>query len=85
VKLETDQSVHLISMNEPLKVEGFTLYQASYIMNPGQPPVTVLSVNRDPGRPIKYLGSLILAFGFIIFTLMRSRFYTGRIQKKSEE
>jgi hypothetical protein len=75
VKLQTDQSEHLISMNEPLKEQGYTLYQASYVLNPGQPPVTVLSVNKDPGRPVKYLGSIILALGIITFTLMRSRFY----------
>lgn len=78
VRLETDKSEHLISMNEPLKNQGFTLYQSSYILNPGQPPTTILSINRDPGRPIKYLGSLILSLGIIIFTIMRSRIYRNR-------
>lgn len=65
----------LISMNEPLKIKGYTLYQASFSMNPGEAPTSVLSVNQDPGRWIKYLGSLVLSLGIIIFTLMRSRFY----------
>jgi len=78
VRLETDKSEHLISMNEPLKNQGFTLYQSSYILNPGQPPTTILSINRDPGRPIKYLGSIILSLGIIIFTIMRSRIYRNR-------
>ena len=70
-----DQTQNLISMNEPLKSDGFTLYQASFSMAPGQKPISILSVNKDPGRWIKYLGSLILALGVIIFTLMRSRLY----------
>ncbi len=64
-----------ISMNEPLKKEGYTIYQASYVLNPNQPPVSIFSVNKDPGRIIKYIGSLILSLGVLIFTLMRSRFY----------
>jgi hypothetical protein len=65
----------VISMNEPLRQDGYTLYQASYIMNPGSPPETVLSVNRDPGRPVKYWGSLILSLGIIVFTVMHSGWY----------
>lgn len=64
-----------ISMNEPLKRDGYTIYQASYILTPGQPPVSVFSVNKDPGRVLKYLGSFILSLGIIIFTLMRSSFW----------
>lgn len=65
----------VISMNEPLKHQGFTLYQASYILQDGTAPASVFSVNKDPGRPIKYLGSIILSLGIIIFTVMRSGFY----------
>ncbi|MGZ3690187.1 MAG: cytochrome c biogenesis protein ResB, partial [Pseudobdellovibrio sp.] len=65
----------LISMNEPLKQAGFTVYQASYVMNPGEPPMSVFSVNQDPGRLPKYIGSLILAIGIIVFTFMRSSVY----------
>lgn len=57
----------LISMNEPLKYKGYTFYQASYETDEktGEPVATVLSVNRDPGRWIKYLGSLILSIGIV--------------------
>lgn len=75
VELSRDKSLHKISMNEPLYEAGFTLYQSSYSLNPGAPPITVLSVNRDPGRGVKYAGSLILSVGVVIFTLMRSRYY----------
>lgn len=72
-----------IKMNEPLHHEGFVLYQASYEMEPGQPPATILSVNRDPGRTIKYIGAIILCAGIVIFTLMRSRVYRNWNERKS--
>ncbi len=62
-----------ISMNEPLSREGYTLYQASFQMGQGQQTASILSVNRDPGRILKYLGSLIAAIGIVTYTLMRSR------------
>lgn len=57
---------HLISMNEPLKHQGYTFYQASFQEDEqGRPIVSVLSVNRDPGRWIKYLGSALIVLGTI--------------------
>ena len=78
VKVENTTEDHLISMNEPLKRDGFTIYQASYVLQPGRTPESIFSVNRDPGRAIKYFGSLILCLGIIIFTLMRSRWWLSR-------
>ncbi len=55
-----------ISMNSPLKHMGKTLYQASFTNGPdGKPEMSVLSVNEDPGRWMKYLGSLIISLGVI--------------------
>ncbi|HPI39453.1 MAG TPA: cytochrome c biogenesis protein ResB [Pseudobdellovibrionaceae bacterium] len=73
VQINDESQSQKISMNEPFKKEGFTLYQASYIMNPTEAPISIFSVNKDPGRWLKYLGSLILSIGVITFTLMRSR------------
>ncbi|MBK9294986.1 MAG: cytochrome c biogenesis protein ResB [Oligoflexia bacterium] len=73
----------VISMNEPLKKEGYTLYQASYILQEGMAPASVFSVNKDPGRPIKYLGSTILSIGIIVFTVMRSRLYKNWKKRKA--
>lgn len=55
-----------IFMNNPLKMDGFTFYQASYSQDPqsGQYAST-LSANVDQGRPIKYLGSIFLVLGSI--------------------
>jgi hypothetical protein len=64
---------HKVFMNNPLKYKGFTFYQASYFqVSPGVFG-SVLSVNYDPGRPIKYLGSLLLVFGAIWHYFIRKR------------
>ncbi len=53
-----------ISMNEPLKHAGFTFYQASFQEDQmGKPVASIFSVNYDPGRWIKYLGSLLIVLG----------------------
>jgi hypothetical protein len=54
-----------ISMNEPLQHAGYTIYQASYIPADPRPVTSIFSVNRDPGRPLTYAGSLILVLGVI--------------------
>lgn len=63
---------HIISMNSPFKKNGFTFYQAGFQRDEtGQPVMSILSVNRDPGRFVKYLGSLLLVLGIIL--LFRKR------------
>lgn len=64
----------LISMNEPLKYQGFTFYQASFQSGPqGEPIASILSVNKDPGRWLKYLGSLIISLGIVWLFVQRRR------------
>lgn len=64
-----------ISMNEPLKYQGFTFYQSSFEKDEkGEPVASILSVNRDPGRWVKYLGSMLIVFGSIVL------FYFKRVQ-----
>jgi len=62
-----------IAMNRPLHRNGFTLYQASFVQEDGTASRSVLSVNRDPGRPFKYLGCLVLIAGIIWHTLIRAK------------
>lgn len=67
-----------ISMNEPLKWQGLTFYQASYQTDEaGKPVKSVLSVNYDPGRFLKYLGSLLISIGIILL------FYFKNLKFKS--
>jgi len=56
---------HHIFMNNPLKKDGLTFYQASYFPTEQGGTGSVLSVNVDQGRPIKYLGSILLVLGAI--------------------
>lgn len=65
-----------ISMNEPMKFAGYTFYQASFEKDEktGEPVASVFSVNRDPGRGIKYFGSIILVVGIVwLFYQRRKR------------
>jgi hypothetical protein len=64
-----------ISMNEPLKFGGFTFYQSSFERDEaGRAVVSILSVNHDPGRWIKYLGSFLMVLGSIVL------FYFKRVK-----
>lgn len=64
---------HHVFMNNPLKYDSFTFYQASYFQTNEGPFGSVLSVNYDPGRPWKYLGSLLLVIGSIWHFVIRGR------------
>ncbi len=72
------RSSHHITMNEPLTVNGATLYQSSFIAerdDEGRPTgrylASVFTVATDPGLWIKYAGSAILVGGIILLYLMR--------------
>lgn len=71
---------HVISMNEPLKFKGLTIYQASFQEENGQPVASIFSVNADPGRFLKYMGSLIMTLGVIL--LMWFKHLDFKIGKK---
>lgn len=68
-------SEHHIYMNNPLKHSGFTFYQASYFKDENDNYGTVLSVNADPGRPIKYFGAFLVVLGSIWHFAIRSEFF----------
>ena len=70
----------VISMNEPLKQNGYTFYQSSYELDEkGNPSISILSVNKDSGRFIKYLGSIWLVLGVILLFLRKKmRRYLSR-------
>lgn len=65
----------LISMNEPLKYNGFYLYQAGFDDLPGgRVQASILSVNHDPGRLLKYLGSLVMCLGIVLLFYFRKHY-----------
>ncbi len=55
-----------VFMNNPLKHENMSFYQASYSQDERGNYASTLSVNIDQGRPLKYLGSLFVVLGAII-------------------
>ena len=74
----------VISMNEPLKHKGYTFYQASFQEDEtGRPTTSILSVNWDPGRWLKYLGSFLIVFGSILLFYFKKTF--AKASKKKGE
>lgn len=72
--VEVKGETHTISMNEPLKYEGFTFYQSSFQKDEwGNLVASILTVNKDPGRYIKYLGSFLIVLGSLLLILRKWR------------
>ncbi|MDE0118504.1 MAG: cytochrome c biogenesis protein ResB [Bdellovibrionales bacterium] len=67
--IDQQEHNHLISMNHPLKWAGYTIYQSGFEEDDsGKPVASVFAINKDPGRFIKYFGSLLIVLGsFILF------------------
>ncbi len=61
-----------ISMNEPLVHDKFTLYQSSFREEGDGTDVSILTAAYDPGRFLKYLGSLMICIGIAVMFYMRS-------------
>jgi len=60
---DSGSSKHHIFMNNPLKYDHYTFYQASYFKTRDGSYGSALSVNVDQGRVLKYLGCIFLVFG----------------------
>jgi hypothetical protein len=61
-----------ITMNEPLRYQGYTLYQSSFDLS-GDKPFTVLSAVRNTGRAFPYIASLIMTIGLLLHLVIRLR------------
>ncbi len=55
----------LVSMNNPTKFGGYTFYQSSYEKR-GDKMVSRLSVARDPGKPIVFIGYIGILAGMLL-------------------
>jgi ABC-type transport system involved in cytochrome c biogenesis permease subunit len=73
-----------IAMNEPLRHGGLTFYQSGFQKLPNGRTVTILAVNRDPGRVIKYAGSLLIVLGIFTMFYMRAYFFQARTTSADE-
>jgi hypothetical protein len=65
----------VIQMNQPLDHGGYRFFQSSYRDDQGQP-MTILSVARDPGQPVVFLGYYTLIAGMIL--VFATRLTTAR-------
>ena len=74
VQVNEEENIKLISMNHPLKLSGYTIYQSGFEENEeGVPVASVFSINKDPGRFIKYFGSFLIVLGSFVLFLRRNR------------
>jgi hypothetical protein len=73
-EMEWEES-HEISMNEPLTHRRYTFYQSGFNEGEHGRESSVLSVGYDPGRPVKYAGSLMICTGIAIMFYMRAYFF----------
>ncbi len=64
---------HHIYMNNPLKYQGLTFYQASYFQTEDGQFASILSANIDQGRPFKYIGAILLVSGAIWHFFLRRK------------
>lgn len=64
-----------VALNAPLVHGKYTLYQSSFQEPPGGREISVLSVASDPGRQLKYLGSLMICAGAFIMFFMRTSLF----------
>ncbi len=75
-----DHKKVILSMNDPLKIQGFTFYQSSFEEDDnGKPVASILSVNYDPGRVAKYFGSILIAIGLILLIFKKKFFSPKRV------
>lgn len=66
------ESRHIIEMNRELSSGGFTFFQSSYQVEGGRR-MSILSVSRDPGQNIVFLGYTLLVLGMLVVLATRLR------------
>ena len=73
-----------ISMNNPADFGGFTFYQSSWD-DRGAKMTSVLSVSRDPGRPIVFAGYVALVLGMVMVLATRLADRRRMAQRRADE
>lgn len=81
-----DPLAQRVAMNEPVTYGGATLYQSSFMPEfdahgrpiPGRYASSVFTAATDPGRVLKYFGSLVLVAGMVLMYLLNRRLRVTR-------
>ena len=80
-----DESKVTIQMNEPMRYEGLTFFQASYGppgAGPGQKLYSVFEVVRNPADMWPEYSLYIVAFGMLVTFLLKLFTYLGTTSRK---
>ena len=64
------RQARVISMNHPTTYGGYTFYQSSYREGRG-PAVSILSVSRDPGQIVVFIGYIAMMAGMVVTLVTR--------------
>ena len=74
VRIHDDGKVweSLISMNEPLRYEGYTLFQSSFVRTP-EGDMSVLAVVWNIGRSFPYISAITMCIGLLIHLFVRKK------------
>lgn len=70
-----------IYMNNPLRVEDYTLFQASFSQE-AQGETSTLAVVQNPGRVLPYISSILVGVGLIWYFISMLIQYASRTRKK---
>lgn len=58
-------------MNNPLRHQGYTFFQASYVQPPGMAERSTFAVVTNPGRVLPYVSSLVVFVGLLLHFLLK--------------
>jgi len=72
-----------ISMNQPLLHNGFRIYQSSFREAGHGKEASIFNVAYDPGRPLKYFGSMMLCVGIATMFSMKAHSVRGSLKSKA--
>jgi hypothetical protein len=64
-------------MNDPLSHNGLRFYQSSFREAGHGKEASIFNVAYDPGRPLKYTGSLMVCLGIATMFYMKAYFFQG--------
>ncbi len=59
-----------IWMNNPLRYQGLTFFQASYSQPPGAPQQSTFAVVTNPGRLVPYVSSIVIFLGLLLHYIL---------------
>ncbi len=76
----------VISMNEPLRLMGYTCYQQDFAVGTnGRPDWSALQVVRNVGQIFPYISSLIMCFGLLVHLVLHLPRLLNKDKKPAED